>query len=569
MRRMRVLRLAALELRRYRRGHLARAAVIAIILLPLLYGTVYLAAFWNPYNNLSGLPVALVNQDVPVTGPSQDGRPGEQIAAGQQLQDTLLQGKDFDWHVVTAEEADAGLENGSYYFELTVPATFSQSIASLGSVDPVQAEFRITTNEANNYITSLIAKEAGAQIQAGLAQQVIQQFVSTTLDGIVTIRSSLQQAASGASQLHDGTKQLKGGSSKLSGGAGQVAAGNAILAQAADTARGYAQLAETEMAKLVSDLQAQAAKNPDSKLAKALLNGAQLVSARVDSVADQIVTATLQVDQLSDGSNQVAAGAKQLAAGAKKLNAGARQLSAGLADGVGQIPDWTNAQAAGIAAAAADPIGVVLINENDPGSYGAGFAPYFLSMSLWVGLIIVFMILSPLPTRVMMSSRVSAWSATLIGYLPVIAINIAQVAVLLTVIRFGLNITPVYLFGLLGFLILVGAVYAAILQLLNAALGAAGRIVALVLLMLQLCSSGGTYPIETSPEFFRTISPFLPMTYVVRGVRHLINGGSLTVTYQCCFILAGIGLAAFLLAVLVASRKRSLSMSDLKPELSM
>ncbi|MEE3920066.1 hypothetical protein V2I01_22965 [Micromonospora sp. BRA006-A] len=52
------------------------------------------------------------------------------------------------------------------------------------------------------------------------------------------------------------------------------------------------------------------------------------------------------------------------------------------------------------------------------------------------------------------------------------------------------------------------------------ALGPAGRLAALALLMLQLTSSGGTYPVQTSPGFFQAIHPWLPMTYVVDGLRH-------------------------------------------------
>jgi len=63
---------------------------------------------------------------------------------------------------------------------------------------------------------------------------------------------------------------------------------------------------------------------------------------------------------------------------------------------------------------------------------------------------------------------------------------------------------------------LTAAAFAAIMQLLGAALGPAGRIAALVLLMAQLTSSGGTYPVQTSPGFFQLIHPLLPMTYVVQ-----------------------------------------------------
>ncbi|CAM5528005.1 hypothetical protein SALBM311S_02241 [Streptomyces alboniger] len=60
---MRSPRLAALELRRFGRGKLPRAALVALLVLPLLYGALYLWSFWDPYGRLDRIPVALVNDD--------------------------------------------------------------------------------------------------------------------------------------------------------------------------------------------------------------------------------------------------------------------------------------------------------------------------------------------------------------------------------------------------------------------------------------------------------------------------------------------------------------------------
>jgi len=114
---VRSILLGIFELRRYRRGPLGRAAVVAMVLLPLLYGCVYLVAFWNPYNNLSALPVAVVNQDQPVTAS------GKQVDVGNQLTTTLVNGKQFDWTVTDAATASSGLDNGTYYMVLTIPSS--------------------------------------------------------------------------------------------------------------------------------------------------------------------------------------------------------------------------------------------------------------------------------------------------------------------------------------------------------------------------------------------------------------------------------------------------------------
>ena len=57
---MRTLSLAWLELRRFFRGRLTTAAVVVLAVIPLLYGALYLAAFWDPYGRLNHIPAALV-----------------------------------------------------------------------------------------------------------------------------------------------------------------------------------------------------------------------------------------------------------------------------------------------------------------------------------------------------------------------------------------------------------------------------------------------------------------------------------------------------------------------------
>jgi putative membrane protein len=85
--------------------------------------------------------------------------------------------------------------------------------------------------------------------------------------------------------------------------------------------------------------------------------------------------------------------------------------------------------------------------------------------------------------------------------------------------------------------------------------------------MLQLTSSGGTYPVQTTPAFFQAIHPLLPMTYVVEALRHAIDGGATGTVITGLVALLGYGLGALALTVSVAYRSRRLSSSALHPEL--
>jgi putative membrane protein len=106
------------------------------------------------------------------------------------------------------------------------------------------------------------------------------------------------------------------------------------------------------------------------------------------------------------------------------------------------------------------------------------------------------------------------------------------------------------------------------MQLIGAALGAPGRIVALALLMLQLTSSGGTYPVQTTPWFFQAIHPLLPMTYVVEAVRHAVDGGAAGPVVTGALRLLAYAIGSLLLTVAVARRSGRLTPAKLHPELA-
>jgi putative membrane protein len=179
---------------------------------------------------------------------------------------------------------------------------------------------------------------------------------------------------------------------------------------------------------------------------------------------------------------------------------------------------------------------------------------------------IVFMVLRPL-NRTYLVSGAPRLRVALAGFLPAAAIGVVQASLLYAVVTLALGLSPVHGFATWGLLVLAALAFAAIMQLLGAALGPAGRIVALVLLMLQLTSSGGTYPVQTTPWFFQAVHPLLPMTYVVEALRHTIDGGPAGTVATGVLALLAYGLGALALTVLVAYRSRRMTPSALHPEL--
>ncbi|NKY08756.1 ABC transporter permease, partial [Cellulomonas hominis] len=200
------------ELRRFRRGLLPRLAVGAMVLVPLLYGALYLWAFWDPTGNMDRLPVALVNAD---TGATLDDEP---LAAGTEVTDQLVDSGDLDWRLTDAQDAADGVADGTYYFAVTIPADFSADIASAGGDDPTAAQLQVTYNDANSFLASTLGRTAMAQVQSAVSATIGEQAVDTMLVGLGSARDGFATAA-------DGALTLRAASGDLSTGAHQVADG--------------------------------------------------------------------------------------------------------------------------------------------------------------------------------------------------------------------------------------------------------------------------------------------------------------------------------------------------------
>ncbi|MER5278971.1 YhgE/Pip domain-containing protein [Streptomyces sp. NPDC002809] len=695
---MRSPRLAALELRRFGRGKLPRAALAALLLLPLLYGALYLWSFWDPYGRLDRIPVALVNDD---KGASAAGR---HLAAGDEITGKLLDSQVFEWHEVSAAEAHKGVEDGTYYLSLTMPSDFSERIASSAGDSPETGALQVRTNDANNYIVGQISRTVFSEVRTAASTNASRGFLDRIFINFSDLHDATAKAAKGAADLEggigkakkgskdlaDGLKDAKAGSSRLATGivqlnkgasdletgSRQVADGTQLLADKVngvaadvrpflkdngkaigDTARLVADSSQTVRDNLdllveAAPTAATAAHTASDDLAEvhrtrcveqplpdptvcAPLKRAVTAAADVAAVADDVnvlvrnqngdlkklrtqlttlqqqanalaersphldedlESAVKKVNALNTGAHKVAKGAGRLhtglataKSGSAELNTGvgdlkkgatnldsgmirlgdgSATLAKGLDDGVDRIPDYDKKDRDARTGVMADPVQLASQSLHAAPNYGTGFAPYFIPLSLWVGAMVAYMLIQPLNRRAL-AAGAPAWRIAFAGWLPVAAIGLLQVAALMSVLHWGLGLRMAHAAGTIGFLALVTCCFGAIVQWLNARFGAAGRILVLAVLMLQLTSAGGTYPVQTSPGFFNAIHPYLPMSYIVEGLRRLITGGGLGPVWQGCAVLLAFTAGALALTAVSARRKQVWTLDRLHPELSL
>ncbi|MFG2499397.1 YhgE/Pip family protein [Streptomyces sp. NPDC048441] len=694
---MRSPKLASLELRRFGRGKLPRMALVALLLLPLLYGALYLCSFWDPYGRLDRIPVALVNDDKGASAA------GKKLAVGDGIVDGLEDSKTFDWHEVSSAEAHKGVEDGTYYLSLTMPSDFSKRIASSSGDSPETGALQVRTNDANNYIVGQISRTVFSEVRTAASTKASRSFLDKIFISFSDIHGATQKAAKGADKLDsgigeakkgskklatgltdakNGSSDLAGGIKKLDKGAGELETGSKRVSDGtqklADKVNGTADQVRPflkdngktvgDTAQLVADSSKALRHNLDTwvklapEAAKGAASGSKVIgdfytercenaplpdpycpklkeakksAENVSTIADDMNTlvkdqnsdvkklkthlstlqkksqaladraphldedlnkAVTQINDLNSGAGKVSKGAKKLHtglgtaktgaddldAGVGKLKTGAtdlkgglfkladgsEKLSGGLHDGVKKIPDYDKNDRDQRTDVMADPVQLASQSMHKAPNYGTGFAPYFIPLSLWVGAMVAYMLIQPLNRRAL-AAGASAWRIAFAGWLPVAALGVLQTAALMSVLHWGLGLQMARAAGTVGFLCLVTCCFAAIVQWLNARFGAAGRILVLAVLMLQLTSAGGTYPVQTSPSFFNAIHPFLPMSYVVDALRRLITGGGLGPVWQACVVLTAFTAGALALTALSAHRKQVWTLDRLHPELSL
>jgi putative membrane protein len=269
--------------------------------------------------------------------------------------------------------------------------------------------------------------------------------------------------------------------------------------------------------------------------------------------------------ELSNGADRLADGAGSLAAGTTQLRTGAERLSASLHQGAAQIPSWNDQQRSAAARTMANPVAVDLGFTHRAATFGTGFAPFFLSLALFIGALIAWMLLPALPTHAALVG-LGALRTALTSYWGALLVGVCQVLVMYTVVHFGLGLSPKYPIATIAFLSLVAATFVAMIQAFNGIFGAAvGRVIALALLMLQLVSSGGAYPVETTARPFQILHPFDPMTYAVNGIRELTVGGVDARLWEALAVLLIVLCMSLAASTWAARRNRQFTVDRLDP----
>ena len=301
--------------------------------------------------------------------------------------------------------------------------------------------------------------------------------------------------------------------------------------------------------------------------------GVSVLNNGVNQLAPNAITAFNGYNSVRFANNQLLAGSANLTNGLNEAKSGSQKLANGasllesrsgaLIDGTSQLANGADTLANKLADASnrikiqptgattqqqiANPVKSEMTEKGNVPNYGYALAPYVLSLSLFVGAIVLNVIY---PIRKTFSEQESAirWWLSKASVAGVAAFM--QATILMLVMVFFLGLTPEHPAHFIGAIYLTSFAYMSIVSLLVIVLDNPGRFLAMVLLVLQLGSSEGTFPIQTANGFFQAINPLVPMTYSIRALRQAISGGLDNTFYGgSMWVLVGFLLVANLLTI--------------------
>lgn len=392
--------------------------------------------------------------------------------------------------------------------------------------------------------------------------------IQTLVSGVDALDAASTSVAKGASSLAEGAARVDSGASSLASGAATLADGNAQIASGASSlASGSATLAEgTENLKSGTDsLKSGTAtlKDGTSTLAEkeqSAVEGQQKVADGASNLKDG-------ASQLTEGTEKLASGTDQLNSGASELKDGTSSLQSGLASGTKQVPNLSESDQTKVADTMSNPVTLSHNSLASGRNYGEGMGPFFMCLALWIGGLMLVQTLRVMNNRALASHAPSV-RVMLGSWMPFGLVGIAQATLMFVVIKFGLGFEMAHPWLAWLFLCFVALVFTGFIHGLTVFLGAPGKLVALVVLILQLVTGGGTMPYETLPESIRWMHDFFPMGYAVTGMRRLSYGVNESSLGGIMLVLALWGLAGLLLGYLGTRRDRTWSLKRLAPEIT-
>ena len=368
-----------------------------------------------------------------------------------------------------------------------------------------------------------------AQPLPGQELQALRQGGGVLQRGHAELGAGLQQLRAGSASLRDGAAAFKLDAGNLPFIGERIAQAAGTLQAGADRLEHGLETAQAEQKRLADGTLRFV--DGSGQLADGLLRQTTAISQLVAKLPDEA-----QVERLAAGAHEAATGAAALADGLRQLHDGQVKLQAGLV----RIEGGGNALVAGLRllqgslpagnplpegtpAGLANSVRPVLEVVARVGSEGAGFSPNFVPLALWMGAVMTAFLFHfcRLPASLMGAPR----AATVAGRLvfPALVV-VGQALTMLVMLVASLPGQIQHLLPVAATLLVASLLFLSLIFVLVHLFGDVGKMVAALLMVVQMSAAGALLPIELTAPVFQAMHRWLPLTWVVRAFRACLFG---------------------------------------------
>jgi putative membrane protein len=407
-----------------------------------------------------------------------------------------------------------------------------------------------TFKDAMNALTngSATISSGMTSLQSGMIQ--VQTGVDQLVPGSLSLKNGIVQTAQGVTSLQEGAKKLAGGNALLNaklkqyvnnhpelandpammelvGISGQVTAGSSSLQTGTEALQtGIQQLVAGSDKVYQGQVALQQGLSQVSVGQQKLTNGYLTFHQNLQKANQGSIDLSNGSTQLASGTNEVANGWNSLITntasldnGVQKTVDGSKELYENLSDGATKASqvNTTNKTYDMMAS----PVKITEKDYSDVDNYGTGFAPYFISLGLFVGALVFSTVFNLNEFKLLPKS---GFGAAVSRFVLLSLVGTCQALILSFILVHFIHLDVAHVKDFVLFAILVSIAGFSLIYFLVSSMANPGKFIAIILLILQLVTSGGSYPVELIEPKLQFLHHYLPMTYSILGFKEAISG---------------------------------------------
>ncbi len=488
--------------------------VMGLMILPSLYAWFNIAALIDPYGNASNLPIAAISLD---QGTKID---NEQLNVGDEIIANLKENDELDWQFPTSvEEVNDKVNTGEYYAAIIIPKQFSSQLSD--AINTYQSpSIKYIVNEKVNAIAPKMT-EAGAEgVTAEINSQVNSVVTKYLVDYSNELNTTIEQSSY---EYNNAVETINNFINNFSSIDNMF---TTYISYESDI-----KLAVEDIEQFNQDTYQKISSYDYTAMYQVLdqTSGTQDIKELVEEVetltTEQVEISSSRIDNINENIKyfiynewpSIKTGIYKIAGNLTTLESDYQSIS-----------DYLQKDGDKASEFMASPVTIETTNLYHVRNYGTASTPFYTSLCLWVGSLLMASMLSFKSEK--KAKPIEEYFGKLLLF---ITIGLVQALIVTIGDVYLLDITVANPLYLLLFDLIISVVFVTIVYSLVYIFGNVGKALAIVVLVLSISGGGGNFPIEVSGQFFQSVYPYLPFTYAVKLLREATSGIYLPTVVTC------------------------------------